>query len=113
VISDNGSCYKSRLWHQAWFDLDITVKKTRPYQPQTNGKIERFHRTLAEGSAFKKFYNSESARLAARPAWLHEYNPPPAPLSNREGRTHHQVEPPGWASQLARRRGVDVEPVPV
>ena len=36
--------------------------------------IERFHRTLAEGWAFKKFYNSESARLAALPAWVHEYN---------------------------------------
>ncbi len=36
--------------------------------------IERFHRTLAEGWAFKKFYNTESARLAALPAWIHEYN---------------------------------------
>ena len=52
----------------------ITPKRTRPYRPQTNGKIERFHRTLAEGWAFKKFYNSESARLAALPAWVHEYN---------------------------------------
>ncbi|MEU6702122.1 IS481 family transposase, partial [Pseudonocardia sp. NPDC046786] len=74
VISDNGSCYKSRLWCQTSADLGIVVKKTRPYRPQTNGKIERFHRTLAEGWAFKKFYNSESARLAALPAWLHEYN---------------------------------------
>jgi transposase-like protein len=39
-----------------------------------NGKIERFHRTLVEGWAFKKFYNSESARLAALPAWIHQYN---------------------------------------
>ena len=45
-----------------------------PYRPQANGKIERFHRTLAEGWAFKKFYNSESARLAALPGWVHEYN---------------------------------------
>ena len=55
-------------------ELGITAKKTRPYRPQTNGKIERFHRTLAEGWAFKKFYNSESARLAALPAWVHQYN---------------------------------------
>jgi transposase InsO family protein len=74
VLSDNGSCYRSRLWHQTCTDLGITPKKTRPYRPQTNGKIERFHRTLAEGWAFKKFYNSESARLAALPAWLHHYN---------------------------------------
>ena len=74
VLSDNGSCYKSHLWRDTCTDLGITPKKTRPYRPQTNGKIERFHRTLAEGWAFKKFYNSETARLAALPAWVHEYN---------------------------------------
>ena len=74
VLSDNGSCYKSHLWRDTCADLDITPKKTRPYRPQTNGKIERFHRTLAEGWAFKKFYHSESARLAALPAWVHQYN---------------------------------------
>jgi transposase InsO family protein len=74
VLTDNGSCYKSHLWAQACLDLGITPKKTRPYRPQTNGKIERFHRTLADGWAFKKFYNSESARLAALPAWIHQYN---------------------------------------
>jgi transposase InsO family protein len=74
VLSDNGSCYRSTLWHQTCADLGITVKKTQPYRPQTNGKIERFHRTLAEGWAFKKFYTSETARLAALPTWVHEYN---------------------------------------
>lgn len=74
VLSDNGSCYRSNLWLKTCRDLDITPKRTRPYRPQTNGKIERFHRTLAEGWAFKKFYNSESARLAALPAWVHQYN---------------------------------------
>jgi len=74
VLSDNGSAYKSHLWAATCDQLGITVKKTRPYRPQTNGKIERFHRTLAEGWAFKKFYTSENARRAALPAWLHEYN---------------------------------------
>ena len=74
VLSDNGSCYKSHLWRDTCAELGITPKKTRPYRPQTNGKIERFHRTLAEGWAFKKFYNSESARLAALPGWVHQYN---------------------------------------
>jgi transposase InsO family protein len=74
VLTDNGSCYKSHLWRDTCAELEITPKKTRPYRPQTNGKIERFHRTLAEGWAFKKFYNSESARLAALPAWVHQYN---------------------------------------
>ena len=74
VLSDNGSAYKAHLWHETCAELGIAVKKTRPYRPQTNGKIERFHRTMAEGWAFKKFYNSESARRAALPAWIHEYN---------------------------------------
>ena len=74
MLSDNGSCYRSSLWRETCTDFGVTAKRTRPYRPQTNGKIERFHRTLAEGWAFKKLYNSESARLAALPAWVHEYN---------------------------------------
>jgi transposase InsO family protein len=74
VLSDNGSCYRSHLWRDTCAELGITVKKTRPYRPQTNGKIERFHRTMADGWAFKKLYSSKSARRAALPAWLHHYN---------------------------------------
>ena len=74
VLSDNGSAYRSYLWRETCTELGITIKKTRPYRPQTNGKIERFHRTLADGWAFKKFYNTESARRAALPAWIHHYN---------------------------------------
>jgi transposase InsO family protein len=74
VLSDNGSAYKSHAWRDACIDLRIKVKKTRPYRPQTNGKIERFHRTLADGWAFSKHYASESARRNALPAWLHFYN---------------------------------------
>ena len=53
----------------------ITPKRTRPYRPQTNGKIERFHRTLADGWAFARFYTSE-IRPPRTPcqAWLHHYN---------------------------------------
>ena len=74
VLSDNGSCYKSHLWRDTCAELGIVHKRTRPYRPQTNGKIERFHRTLAQGWAFRRFYNSETARRKALPAWLHEYN---------------------------------------
>ncbi|MFB2557454.1 IS481 family transposase, partial [Herbiconiux liangxiaofengii] len=74
VLSDNGSAYKSHLWRDTCAELNVRPKKTRPYRPQTNGKIERFHRTLANGWAFSRHYNSESARRAALPAWLHEYN---------------------------------------
>jgi transposase InsO family protein len=71
VLSDNGSACKSHAWRDACAELDIRPKKTRPYRPQTNGKIERFHRTLADGWALGRFYNSEQARRKALPAWLH------------------------------------------
>jgi transposase InsO family protein len=74
VLSDNGSAYRSFAWRRACADLGIRPRWTRPYRPQTNGKIERFHRTMADGWAFTKHYQSESARRAALPAWLHFYN---------------------------------------
>jgi transposase InsO family protein len=74
VLSDNGSAYKSHAWAAACACLGITVKKTRPYRPQTNGKIERFHRTLADGWGYAHCYTSESERRAALPAWIHQYN---------------------------------------
>jgi transposase InsO family protein len=74
VLSDNGSAYRSHLWRQACTDLGIAMKKTRPYRPQTNGKIERLHRTMSDGWAYKKLYRSENARRAALAGWLHQYN---------------------------------------
>ena len=74
VLSDNGSCYKAGLWHKTCAELGVTVKKTRPYRPQTNGKVERFHRTLADEWAYAKPYTSENARRKALPAFLHTYN---------------------------------------
>jgi transposase InsO family protein len=74
VISDNGSCYKSNLWRETCRDLDIKPRKTKPYRPQTNGKIERFHLTLANGWAYARLYASESARRNALRGWIHHYN---------------------------------------
>jgi Integrase core domain/leucine-zipper of insertion element IS481 len=74
VLSDNGSAYRSHLWRDTCTELGITPKRTRPYRPQTNGKIERFHRTLAAGWAFRRLYTGESQRRKALPGWLHEYN---------------------------------------
>jgi transposase InsO family protein len=74
VLSDNGSAYISHLWRDSCADLDIQHKRTRPRRPQTNGKIERLHRTLADGWAYKKLYPSENARRAALAGWLHQYN---------------------------------------
>lgn len=74
VLSDNGSAYKSHAWRDACNELGVTAKKTRPYRPQTNGKIERFHRTLTDGWAYTRAYTSEHARRKALPAFLHHYN---------------------------------------
>ncbi|MEV5004027.1 IS481 family transposase, partial [Nocardioides sp. LML1-1-1.1] len=74
VLTDNGSAYRSHAWREACAALGVTPKRTRPYRPQTNGKIERFHRTLADGWAYARFYDSEAARRAALPDWLHFYN---------------------------------------
>ena len=73
VLSDNGSAYRSHLWRDTCDQLGITVKKTRPYRPQTNGKIERFHRTMADGWAYAHHYTRDRTTTAL-PGWLHEYN---------------------------------------
>jgi transposase InsO family protein len=98
VLTDNGGCYRSHLWRDTCAELGITPKRTRPYRPQTNGKIERFHRTLSDGWAYARLYPSEAERRAALPIWLHFYNhhrahsaigglPPISRLNNLSG--HH------------------------
>ena len=74
VLSDNGSAYRSHAWRDACNELGLVPKRTRPYRPQTNGKIERFHRTMTAGWAFRRLYLSELQRRKALPGWLHEYN---------------------------------------
>jgi len=74
VLSDNGSCYRSFAWRDACAGLGITHKRTRPYRPQTNGKIERLHRTMSDGWAYARLYGSEAERRSALPNWLHFYN---------------------------------------
>ena len=74
VLSDNGGAYKSHLWRDTCTELGITHKRTRPYRPQTNGKIERFHRTLADGWAYARCYTSEAERRGELDGWLHYYN---------------------------------------
>ncbi len=74
VLTDNGGCYRSRHWSAACAELGLTPKRTRPYRPQTNGKVERFNRTMTSEWAFVQMFTSEAARRAAFPAWLHTYN---------------------------------------
>jgi transposase InsO family protein len=73
VLTDNGGCYRSHEFAAALGEA-ITHKRTRPYRPQTNGKVERFNRTLLDEWAYATTYRSETERSAALPTWLHTYN---------------------------------------
>jgi transposase InsO family protein len=74
VLTDNGSCYKSKLFTQTLTTAGIAHKKIRPYRPQTNGKVERFNRTLLDEWAYLKPYASNDERTAALDDFLHSYN---------------------------------------
>lgn len=73
VMTDNGSCYRSRTFEAA-LGSGVRHRFTRPYRPQTNGKVERFNRTLAQEWAYAVAYESEAARAESYAAWLHHYN---------------------------------------
>jgi transposase InsO family protein len=74
VLTDNGAAYISLLWRRTVTDTGAVPKRTRPYRPQTNGKVERFNRTLLGEWAYARPYASEQERQAALPEWLHRYN---------------------------------------
>jgi transposase InsO family protein len=73
VLTDNGTCFKHR-WAEACSEHGIAVRKTRAYRPQTNGKAERFIRTLLERWAYAYPYERESQRLAGLSPALDFYN---------------------------------------
>ena len=74
VLTDNAFCYRGRLFNQALADSRIVHKWCRPYRPQTNGKVERFHRTLLDEWAYIRPYAREADRTRALTHWLHRYN---------------------------------------
>ena len=74
VLTDNGSCYRASLHALACRRLGIRHLRTRPYRPQTNGKAERFIRTLLNGWAYGAIYRSSQERTRALDGWLWHYN---------------------------------------
>jgi transposase InsO family protein len=74
VMSDNGACYVSAIHAVACRLLGLRHLRTRPYRPRTNGKAERFIRTMLGGWAYGAIYASSAQRTAALDGWLWTYN---------------------------------------
>ena len=74
LMTDNGNAYRSTAHAIACKTLAIRHIRTRPYRPRTNGKAERFIRTLLGGWAYGAIYRSSSERRSALSGWLDHYN---------------------------------------
>jgi transposase InsO family protein len=74
VMTDNGSCYRSRTFRAACKRLGLRQIFTKPYTPKTNGKAERFIQTSLREWAYARAYNTSDERTAELPRWLHRYN---------------------------------------
>jgi len=74
VMTDNGGAYRSTVHAIACRALGLKHLRTRAYRPQTNGKAERFIRTMLAGWAYAAIYGSSQERAGALDGWLHHYN---------------------------------------
>jgi len=74
VMTDNGSCYRSKAFRDACRDLGLRHIRTRPYTPKTNGKAERFIQTALREWAYARAYPNSDRRAKELPIWLHQYN---------------------------------------
>jgi len=74
VMTDNGSCYRSKAFRHACRDLGLRHIRTRPYTPKTNGKAERFIQTALREWAYAHAYPNSARRAKELPIWLHRYN---------------------------------------
>ena len=73
VLTDNGACYRSKVFAEA-LGAQVTHKRTRPYRPQTNGKVERYQQTLSREWARSQAWDSNTHRSSALQAFLDRYN---------------------------------------
>ncbi len=74
VMTDNGSCYRSRDFARVCENLGLRHIRTKPYTPKTNGKAERFIQTALREWAYAHIYNTSEQRAAELPFWMHRYN---------------------------------------
>lgn len=118
VMTDNGSCYRSRAFNEALTGA-VKHRYTRPYRPQTNGKVERFNRTLAAEWAYHALHQRNRTRSRIRD-WIHHYNhhrphtgikgltPPNAFTTSRGSTTRAQAAAITTAAKTATRLRVRV-----
>lgn len=74
ILTDNGNGYRSFSWRDRCAELGIKHTRTKPYSPATNGKVERFNRTLVDEWAYARLWKSEASRARALDRWMHRYN---------------------------------------
>ena len=74
VMTDNGSCYRSKMFRAACKRFGLRQIFTRPYTPKTNGKAERFIQTALREWAYARAYHNSDQRSAELLHWLHRYN---------------------------------------
>ena len=74
VMTDNGSCYRSKKFAKACNKLNIKHIKTKPYTPRTNGKAERFIQTALREWAYARAYDTSDQRAKDLPSFTHRYN---------------------------------------
>ena len=74
ILTDNGTCYRSRRFAEACDELGVGHRFTRPYRPQTNGKVERMNRTLQAEWAYARPFRDTAERIADLPLFLDFYN---------------------------------------
>lgn len=74
VMTDNGSCYRSKAFARACKRLKLKHIRTKPYTPKTNGKAERFIQTALREWAYARAYPTSDHRAEELPIWLHSYN---------------------------------------
>ena len=98
ILTDNGNGYRSTAWAELCAQLGIKHRRTKPYRPATNGKVERFNRTLLDEWAYARLWTTEASRARGLDRWLHRYNhhrhhtaiggPPIARVTNLAGQNN-------------------------
>jgi transposase InsO family protein len=115
ILTDNGSCFRSKPFAEACRTLELKHSFTRPYRPQTNGKAERFIQSALREWAYGIPYNHSSERTAMLGRWIHHYNShrphqgikgfaPAAPLTQSRNKpldASQLVQPPDLAAAIA------------